>query len=385
MHAQTASASRAQSLVAQMLAGTGVEPLAPGGSPEPPLVASAEMGESRLDDGELKEILASLTLQRELDTGRKDFLGRFDEAAIAWDTSRPWVDLRTQGVIWNRTEAISGKTPSGRRFAILIAHDVDRTTAMEPFSLINSLARSCGLRRSSWWPLRTSLSRMSLVRNLERILELEKARGIGAHYFMLAGPFGFGRYSSRTDARWFSARETARLIQAAGMSIGLHGSFAARDVSGYKIEKDSLEQNLGCAVTCHRNHYLRFDPISLYSQLEEAGIRYDWSVGFVTRIGFRAGTAQCYQAFDLGQGRISAVRSVPQLFMDTVLQSHEPAEVLTQLRSALAMVRDTRGCVCFVFHPETFLLDPRAWPLFEDILQMCEEMGGDLSGELPSN
>jgi len=338
----------------------------------------------RIKENELLEVFASVSLQRELDTDKEDPCGRFDEGAIEWDVSRPWVDLRAceigqQGMGRELTEK-----PCGSTFSVLITHDIDRTTALEPLSVLNSLRGALGLRRSKWWPLATALSPRSLIRNIERLLEFERCEGIGAHFFMLSGPYGFGRYSSRTDIRWSSAREVARLIQQAGMSIGLHGSFGAKDRGSYPEEKDRLEQTLGCAVTTHRNHYLRFNPATLYSQLEEARIRFDFTVGFVSRIGFRAGCARCHRAFDLREGRPSSIFSVPQLFMDTVLDYRSPEQILVALREALTDVRAVHGCVCLVFHPETFLIDPRAWPLFRDTIQICQELGADLSGKLPS-
>ncbi|MCX6917260.1 MAG: hypothetical protein NT167_30185 [Verrucomicrobia bacterium] len=338
----------------------------------------------RIDEDELLEVFGSVSLQRELDTGKQDSCGRFDEAAVAWDVARPWVDLRARDVARRGIGRGFTGIPHGSTFSVLIAHDVDRTTASEPFSILNSLLGTLRLRRGNWWSLATALSPGSLIRNIERLLEFERSQRIGAHFFMLSGPYGFGRYSSRTDIRWASAREIASLIQQAGMPIGLHGSFAARERSGYREEKDRLEQAIGCAVTTHRNHYLRFAPAALYSQLETAAIRFDLSVGFVSRIGFRAGCARSHRTFDLQKRRTSSVFSVPQLFMDTVLQYRSPEEILVELREALLHVKAVQGCVCLVFHPETFLMDSHAWPLLRDSIRVCQEMGADLSGRLPS-
>jgi hypothetical protein len=336
----------------------------------------------RIDESQLLEVFASVSLQRELATQRMDCLGRFDEAAIAWTVSRPWVDLRAREVTPPGTRQRLAEMNSNSPFSVLITHDIDRTTALEPFSVLNSLRSALRLRSGNWWPLATALSPRALIGNIQRLLEFERSQRIGAHFFMLSGPYGLGRYSSRTDIRWPSAREVARLIQQAEMPIGLHGSFAARDCGSYKEEKDRLEQTLSRAVTTHRNHYLRFDPVTLYSQLEEAGIRFDLSVGFITRIGLRSGCARSHRAFNLQQCRPSNVFSVPQLFMDTVLQYRSPQQILLELREALTHVRAVHGCVCLVFHPETFLIDCRAWPLFEEIIQMCRDLGADLSGRL---
>ena len=74
------------------------------------------------------------------------------------------------------------------------------------------------------------------------------------------------------------------------------------DRNGYASEKQRIEEQLGAAVTCHRNHYLRFDPRDMWGQLEAAGIRYDFSVGFNYRMGFRGGCGRAYRTFDLATG-----------------------------------------------------------------------------------
>jgi len=347
------------------------------------LIQPVSLQEPRINENELLEVFASVSLQRELTTKRTDYLGRFDEAAITWDVARPWVDLRAQEIGPPLVDRGSTNPECGSRFSVLITHDIDRTTTLEPLSVLNSLANALRLRAGNWWPLTTALSPRALIRTIERLLDFEVSQQIGALYFMMAGPYRFGRYSPRTDVRWRSARAVARLVQEARMTIGLHGSFSAKDGNSYREEKDRLQQTLACAVTTHRNHYLRFDPTRLYSQLERAGIQFDLSVGFINRIGFRAGCARCHRAFDLQNGRPSNVFSVPQLFMDTILQNRTPEQILLELHGALSHVRAVQGCVCLVFHPETFLIDSRAWPLFQNIVHMCRDLGADLSGRLP--
>ena len=330
--------------------------------------------------GELDAIFDSVSLARESETGRTDRLGRFDEAAVQWDTAKPWVDQKATEL----AEKL-GASPvtTGAKFQVIIAHDVDRTTPWEPTCLLNTVLHATGLRHGSGMPIYEARSSQSIIRTIDRLLEYERNQGIGSHYFMMSGPYGLGRYSTRTDVRWRSARTTGQLIQQAGMSIGLHGSFAARDDNRYAKEKNLLEQMLGCAVTAHRNHYLRFDPLRLYAQLEQAGIRFDIGIGYVTRIGFRNGSARCHRAFDRLNERPANVFSVPQLYMDTVMQHCSPQQIVNELREALTQVKNAQGCVCLVFHPETFLMDNRAWPLFSEIIQICREMGADLSGKLP--
>jgi hypothetical protein len=229
------------------------------------------------------------------------------------------------------------------------------------------------------------LSPGALVRNVERLLEFESAQGIGAYYFMMSGPYELRRYSSRCDIRWSCSRRFAERIRQAGMTIGLHGSYYARERNTYREEKKRLEEVVGAAVTTHRNHYLRFDTTRVGSQLEEAGIRYDFSVGYASRMGFRAGTAKPYPVFDLLHHRPSTVISVPMLYMDAALEASARAEGLAQFREALQHVKAVNGCVSVLFHPERLLIDRGLWSFFREMIAVCNELGADLSGKVPGD
>lgn len=338
-------------------------------------------GGATVDAATLGRIFAAASLERELATGCRDALGRFDESAIAWDTATPWIDGIAAGLALRGDGSASPTPPAPRRFAVHITHDIDRTTLAEPYSIAQSLRSAIG--GGSGVPLRTALAPRALLRVIESLLDLERARGVTARYFLMTGPYGLGRHSTRTDVRWASWRAAAGLIRDAGMAVGLHSSFAASDRDTYATEKDALQQAVGCAITTHRSHYLRFDTVRRCAAWEAAGLLHDFSVGYGARIGFRSGCAGIHRAYDLARERISEVRTVPLLFMDSRLMERPQADTLVELRRALVAAKAAGGAVSLLFHPETFAADPETWLFFERTLAMCSELGADLSGVLP--
>jgi len=295
-------------------------------------------------EAKLEEVFVSVTLQRELTTGGQDKLGRFDERAITWDTSKPWIDLTAKEVSQKLRNGGDPVPLKEERFRVIISHDIDTTIGLEPTSLINSVLQSVGLRKDCI-PFSLSIAPKTHVDNTRRLLDFEAANDVGAYYFMLSGPYGLRRYSSRYDAKWRNARRIAQSIKRAGMMIGLHGSFYAKDDDSYRKEKERLENAVDAPITCHRNHYLRFDSRKVWRQLEAAGIEYDFSVGFRSRLGFRAGCARAYRTFDLSSGRESRVLSVPLLYMDTLLLDSDRSVLLRELRAALQEAQKVTGCV----------------------------------------
>jgi hypothetical protein len=339
-------------------------------------------GELLLSAAELYHIFATVTLEREILTGRFDRMGMFDENAVTWDVTRPWVDLRARELATKLADRVPFPRMPDSAFRVIVTHDVDRTNFLEPISLLKSILHRFG-RYPNWIPLSTAVSPKKWLQNAERLLEIERKHGVGAYYFAISGPYGIRRWSSRCDSHWQSSRRLLRLITQAGMTVGLHGSFYAREEDTYRIEKERLEQVVGMPVTTHRNHYLRFGPLRIWNQLEAAGIRHDFSVGFNYRLGFRAGCAKAYRGFDFRRARESHVFSIPLLFMDAILFEGDRQEILCRLRLALEDAKRVGGCVSVLFHPEMFMIDPQFFRLFEDLLLTCRELGADLSGRLP--
>lgn len=327
--------------------------------------------------GNLRHVFAALTLARE-DALPRDGLGRPAEAAWAWDAGTPWVDHLADRC---RPQLFSDPQP-GRKagFQVIVTHDIDHTTTLEPTLLLNSLLHQLGLRKHQTIPLRAALKPGHLLATLERVLDFEKEHQVRSILFMLAGPYGAGRYGSRTDCRWKSARGVIRMAKESGMEIGLHGSFYARDQHSYGTERQRLEDQVGRPVVHHRNHYLRFDGARLCSQLEAAGLQWDHSVGFARWAGFRSGTARPYRGFDRVAGRPSSVGISPMAFMDTAVEGKSVAEALAIVRNVLVKVREVQGCVSLNFHPEPLAASPQAGAIFRESVLLAKELGADLNG-----
>ncbi|HOF59736.1 MAG TPA: polysaccharide deacetylase family protein [Candidatus Syntrophosphaera sp.] len=180
---------------------------------------------------------------------------------------------------------------------VALTHDVDRVQKTHQY-LTRSLKRlkrgqighvfrelcSYGKRKDVYW-------------NFPDIMETEAELGVRSTFFFLqeSYPFhllkpaewklAFGRYD-------VCSRNVSRIIRdldQCGWEIGLHGSYRSFDDPNLlKQEKDILEQVLGKPVIGIRQHYLNLADQTWRYQ-EEAGFKYDTSLGYTDRIGFREG------------------------------------------------------------------------------------------------
>ncbi len=329
-------------------------------------------GRCLMNTKELDRVYETLSLERELKTGLRDGFGRFDDTHLAWPKETPWIDslaLERLGSNVDRAE--------DRGFRVVLTHDIDWSTSLEPFSLAKALLKTVAKRPVRWLSLDHALNGRTMRKSLERLLDLETRLGVRSLFFMLADRHGLGRHGSRYDLRWSSARRMGNAILDAGMLLGLHGSYAARERGLYRKQAERMADVFGRTVRYHRNHYLRFDSSRLASQMEDAGIRYDFSVGFARHAGFRAGTAGEYPLYNVLENRVSPVKEIPLVYMDSTF-ADEPTWSLEPLETLLRQVKQVGGTVSVLFHPELFAVDERLFEHYERCIALCRDLGADL-------
>ncbi|KTD19849.1 polysaccharide deacetylase family protein [Legionella londiniensis] len=120
-------------------------------------------------------------------------------------------------------------------------------------------------------------------------------------------------------------QELLKAIHYRGHQIGLHGSYySCRSPEMFKQEIDRLKK------TCsqygisqkdwgNRQHYLRWDPKTTASILEEAAIDHDSTLGYAEQAGFQAGTCYDYYLYDLGNRKKLSVIERPLIAMEASL------------------------------------------------------------------
>jgi hypothetical protein len=162
-----------------------------------------------------------------------------------------------------------------------------------------------------------------------------------------------GRYDKNFSPRY---PEQQRLIRslAAWSDLGLHPSWQTGDQVGLlSEEKKSLETVINRPVHQSRQHYIRFHLPSTYHQLIDAGITDDYSMGYGSVNGFRAGTSRSFQWFDLSRNINTSLRIHPFCYMEAnsyfeCKQSVDEAE--TEWRELEKLVRSVNGQMITIWH-----------------------------------
>ena len=139
---------------------------------------------------------------------------------------------------------------------------------------------------------------------------------------------------------------------------GIHPSYnSAYQEELLKNEVTHLSKVCGKKINLSRQHFLRFDIKSTPELLLKNGIIADFSMGFASSPGFRAGTSYPFFYYDFKTETKTELLFVPFCVMDgayTVYTQINPQEALESLMELAAEVKKVEGFFISVFHERTF-------------------------------
>lgn len=141
---------------------------------------------------------------------------------------------------------------------------------------------------------------------------------------------------------------------AARYEFGLHPSYrSSDDTSLFEQERALLSEIIGRAIVKSRQHYIRFRLPEYFRFLCEQGIKDEYSMGYGTALGFRAGTANSFFWYDLLKDEAQSMRIHPFCFMDTTAKYELSLSVeaaFERLEQMKIRVTQTRGTLTTIFH-----------------------------------
>ncbi|KQB99593.1 hypothetical protein AQF98_18750 [Pedobacter sp. Hv1] len=139
--------------------------------------------------------------------------------------------------------------------------------------------------------------------------------------------------------------------------IGLHPSYAST-IETQKISEEllTLQQLTNKKVDQSRQHFLKIQLPQTYLQLIKVGIHHDYSMGYSSKIGFRAGTCTPFFWYDLQLEKQTHLKIHPFMVMDVTLQQYlklRPEQTNQKIDELLSSVKLVNGTFCSLWHNES--------------------------------
>lgn len=168
-----------------------------------------------------------------------------------------------------------------------------------------------------------------------------------------------------------SFRELIRSI-AKKTEVGIHLSFKSHVSSGRsRMEIERLEKIIDKPVLRNRFHYLRFKFPDTFKRLVSLGIKEDYSMGYASRNGFRAGICTPYHYFDIRKNVVTDLKIIPFAFMDSTFahyQKTDPETALNEIRMLMRYVYETGGTFYGLWHNSSFT-GTKEWKGYEHVFE----------------
>ncbi|MDD1653321.1 MAG: polysaccharide deacetylase family protein [Methanomicrobiales archaeon] len=289
------------------------------------------------------------TRKEEYGSPLRDRHGRFPSSArTVRETERPVVSefLVEHGY--------AVEYPEGKDFALCLTHDVDEVRPTRSHTLQSLMAAITQLPSRAreqtdgpplpWFPRE--------YRDFSAIMDLEEEYGGTSSFYFMAterDPFRFRYHIEDLAADLGEIRDR-------GWEVGVHGGYHSyTDGDAIREEKRRLEAVLQGQVHGYRNHFLRIQVPETWACLEEAGFRYDTTLGYPDTPGFRNGMCHPFRPVDLRTGKELGLLEIPLTMMDQSQELSVPPDLWERLVTLMDRVAALRGVLTVLFHTPIFM------------------------------
>ena len=135
--------------------------------------------------------------------------------------------------------------------------------------------------------------------------------------------------------------------------IGIHPSYYSEQKGLLPKEKKVLEHIAGRSMHISRQHYIKVKMPDTYRLLLSNNISDDYSMGYGSYLGFRAGTGNSFPWYDLEKEEITKLRIHPFCFMDTTAHYEaklSPTVAFEKLEEMSKKLMQTGSTLITIFH-----------------------------------
>jgi hypothetical protein len=166
--------------------------------------------------------------------------------------------------------------------------------------------------------------------------------------------------------------------------VGIHPSYASNQkLWMFEKEKDRLESIVRKTVTKSRQHFLKLRFPKTYQNLLKSDITDDFTMGFASLTGFRAGTCTPFPFFDLSINKGTQLTIHPFQVMDVTLKNYlhlDPEETWPIVEELMLEVKKVNGTFVSLWHNES-LKNSGQWLGWRKVFEQILEKGLILANE----
>lgn len=263
------------------------------------------------------------------------------------------------------------------KYSYTPTYDIDSAYAYKSKGLIRNIG---GLFKSLFqkdW--NTFADRIKVYARLKKdpfdtydyLLGLHKKYNLNPIFFFLVGDYG--EYDKNISIK---IAEFQSLIKSVAdfARVGIHPSFASNEEpEKLEVEISKLRKILKREITLSRQHFLMLQFPDTYMRLIENDIVADYTMGYASEPGFRAGICQPFYFYNLSIENKTKLLVHPFCIMDASLyyyQKYSPEQAILACKEIVEEVKKVNGNLITLWHNNS-LSNQHEW---KDWLKVYEEL-----------
>lgn len=224
---------------------------------------------------------------------------------------------------------------------------------MHPLAWIKPLTHG-----NKWLRFSQLRNRSVFLESIQQLLKINDIHQTNSTWLIGASSqHTFHRKGLRYKATDTEHHQALASLKDAGVTVGLHSVSTEPIIT----QADRLSSLLAKPIHHHRSHFLQFNPDTLYTELQQAGIHTDYSSGVAREVQLSNPITP-----------IQGVRSIPTVLFDNSFFFHPPEMVFEQFKQVLKTAQQRGQDVAILFHPENFLIQPALWEHYQEVLHLIK-------------
>jgi len=250
-------------------------------------------------------------------------------------------------LLWNMLLFLGIKSNRRKKSSQLyITHDIDNLYKWNSWKHVARVAFGDIIKRRNSSLAKQKLSEYILIRRkkindpydtFDRLMDVSEKYAIKSRFYFMSG--GLSEYDKRYTVFDKKCKELLHKIHERGHVIGFHPSYNTyNNICKFRKEKYLLEKILGYKIKEGRGHYLRFEVPKTWQIWDDCDMKIDSTCGYADKEGFRCGTAEEFNVFNILTRKKLDLKERPLILMDTNIDKYRKLnpsiieDVLKQLR-----------------------------------------------------
>jgi hypothetical protein len=268
-----------------------------------------------------------------------------------------------------------------QKFRLISTFDIDNPWAFRYKGVVRNTAgilKTLFQGRNSDFRQRIAVLRGALpdpFDSYDFIRKMESKYQFSSLFFFL-----FGDYDSKDPNFALNKKSFKDLVQEIGKDhrTGIHPSYRSNEQGRLlPAEHKQYSAILGILPVINRQHFLILRFPETYRRLIEMGIKEDYSMGYASYPGFRAGTSSPFCFYDLSSESETELIIFPFSIMDVTLRQYlslTPGEALDHIKRIVQQVKQVEGTFLPLWHNES-LSGQGIWNGWREVFEgMLEEV-----------